>query len=127
MTKKIQTIKSLTGIVLAMLLCGTLLAFPVETEAKQEVVAVEGTGYNVNISMADNLKSFIGKTVYITLGSGKIFIGSVKEVGNHLVHLEKLVGKEYFDALIRIESIDVIDSRFRQIKQEPNTGKTGRP
>jgi len=67
--------------------------------------------------MAENLKSFIGKTMYFTLDSGKVFIGSVKEVGNHLVHLEKLSGKEYYDALISIESIDAVDSRFRQIKQ----------
>ena len=123
MIRKIQTIQSLCGISLVMLLCGTLLAIAVETEAKQEVIAVEGATYNVNISMAENLKLFVGKNVYITLDSGKVFTGSVKEVGNHLVHLEKLVGKEYFDALIRIESINAIDSRFREIKRESNTGK----
>ena len=123
MIRKIQTIQSLAGIGLVMLLCGTLLAIAVETEARQEVIAVEGATYNVNISMAENLKLFVGKTVYISLDSGKVFIGSVKEVGNHLVHLEKLVGKEYFDALIRIESINAIDSRFREIKRESNTGK----
>ena len=95
--------------------------------AKQEVVAVEGASYNVNAAMADNLKTFVGKTVYITLGSGKVFIGTVKEVGNHLVHLEKLSGKEYFDALISIESIEAIDARFREIKRESNTEKTNRP
>ena len=123
MIRKIQTIQSLSSIGLVMLLCWTLLAIAVETEARQEVIAVEGATYNVNISMAENLKLFVGKTVYISLDSGKVFIGSVKEVGNHLVHLEKLVGKEYFDALIRIESINAIDSRFREIKRESNTGK----
>ena len=118
-----QTIQSLAGIGLVMLLCGTLLAFAAEAEAKQEVVAVDGAAYNVNISMAENLKLFVGKTVYITLDSGKVFTGTVKALGNHFVHLEKLVGKEYFDALIRIESIDAIDSRFREIKRESNTGK----
>ena len=117
MIRKIQTIRSLYGIGLAMLLCGTFLSVAVEAEARQQVIAVEGATYNVNISMAENLKLFIGKTVYISLDSGKVFIGSVKEVGNHLVHLEKLVGKEYFDALIRIQSIDAIDCRFREIKR----------
>jgi hypothetical protein len=41
----------------------------------------------------------------------------VKGVGDHLVHLEKLAGKEHFDALIRIDRIDAIDARFRQIQR----------
>ncbi len=90
---------------------------PTEAEAKSKVVAIEGISYNVNSSLADNLKSLIGKKVYVTLDSGKTFAGSVKEVGNHLMHLEKLDGKDYFDALIRIENISAIDTRFRDFKR----------
>jgi hypothetical protein len=43
--------------------------------------------------------------------------GVVKEVGDHLVHLEKLDGKEYFDALIRVESINAMDARFRDVQR----------
>ena len=52
----------------------------------------------------------------MTLDSGKTFVGIVKEVGNHLMWLEKLEGKEFFDALIRINSITAIDTRFRDLK-----------
>ena len=69
--------------------------------------------YLVNASIADNLKSLLGKQVYVTLDSGKTFAGLVKEVGNHLLHLEKLQDKDYFDALIKIENISAIDTRFR--------------
>ena len=69
--------------------------------------------YLVNASIADNLKSLLGKQVYVTLDSGKTFAGFVKEVGNHLLHLEKLQDKDYFDALIKIEDISAIDTRFR--------------
>jgi small nuclear ribonucleoprotein (snRNP)-like protein len=69
--------------------------------------------YLVNASIADNLKSLLGKQVYVTLDSGKTFAGFVKEVGNHLLHLEKLQDKDYFDALIKIENISAIDTRFR--------------
>ena len=73
----------------------------------------EEISYNVNSSLAENLKSFLGKKVDITLDSGKTFAGFVKEVGNQLVHLEKLDSKDYFDALIQIENISAIDTRFR--------------
>ena len=117
MIKKIKGINSLTGIALVILFCGTLLAAPAKADAKQNIVAIEGAKYNVSASLADNLKSFVGKKVSVTLDSGKSFVGFVKEVGNHLVHLEKLDGKEYFDALIRIDSISAIDARFRQIQR----------
>jgi ferredoxin-fold anticodon binding domain-containing protein len=74
---------------------------------------IEEISYNVNSSFADNLKSLIGKQVYVALDSGKTFAGFIKEVGNDLIHLEKLDGKDYFDALIKIENISAIDTRFR--------------
>ena len=105
------------GLALAIVFYVTIFMLPTEVEAKSKVVAIEGISYSVNSSLADNLKSLIGKKVYVTLDSGKTFAGSVKEVGNHLMHLEKLDGKDYFDALIRIENISAIDTRFRDFKR----------
>ena len=73
----------------------------------------EEISYDVNSFLADNLRSLIGKKVYVALDSGNTFAGFVKEVGSDLIHLEKLDGKDYFDALIKIESINAIDTRFR--------------
>jgi small nuclear ribonucleoprotein (snRNP)-like protein len=67
--------------------------------------------------LTDNLKSLIGKKISVTLDSGKTFTGFVKAVGEHLLHLEKLDGKEYFDALLRIENISAIDTRIRDIER----------
>jgi hypothetical protein len=33
------------------------------------------------------------------------------------MHLEKLEGKDYFDALLRIENIIAIDTKFRDIQR----------
>jgi len=41
----------------------------------------------------------------------------VKNVGNHFIHLEKLDGKDYFDALIRIENICSVEAQFRKIQR----------
>jgi small nuclear ribonucleoprotein (snRNP)-like protein len=107
----------LLGLTLAILFYVTIFMLPREANAKTKVVAIKGISYNVKSSLADNLKSLIGKKVYVTLDSGKTFTGFVKEVGNHLMHLEKLEGKDYFDALIRIENISAIDTRFRDVKR----------
>ena len=116
MRKKAKMMNSV-GITLAILFCSVLLMLPAEVAAKAKVVAIEGMSYNVNSSMADNLKSLIGKKVYVTLDSGKTFAGFVKEVGNHLIHLEKLDSKDYFNALILIENISAIDAKFRNLQR----------
>ncbi len=69
--------------------------------------------YNLNWSMEENLKMFKGKFVRITLYSGATMAGTVKEVKNGLVHLEKLSGRDYFDALIRVKKIVAFDTKFR--------------
>ncbi len=102
------------AILLTVIFSADFLTFPGKTEAG--VVPLDGMQYNVNISIEDNLKSLAGKRVYVTLDSGKTFTGTVKEVGNHLLWLEKLEGKEFFDALIRINTITAIDTRFRDLK-----------
>ncbi|MEE9119313.1 MAG: hypothetical protein V3U02_12080 [Calditrichia bacterium] len=71
---------------------------------------------NVNATIEENLKSMMDKKAYITLNSGKTFIGIVKEVGEKLVKLEKLDDKEFHDALLSIESITAIHSRTRKFK-----------
>jgi len=53
----------------------------------------------------------------VTIVSGKTLSGFVKEVGTHLIHLEKLEGKDYFDALIRIENISAIEAMFRNYQR----------
>jgi len=116
MRKKAKTL-SLLGIAIAVLFSTVLFTLPQEVVAKPKVVAIEGMSYNVNGSLADNLKSLVGKQVSVTTVSGKTLSGSVKEVGNHLIHLKKLKGKDYFDALIRIENISSIEAMFRNYQR----------
>jgi len=112
MRKNAKILSSL-GIAIAIMFSTLLFTLPKEAVAKPKVVAIEGMSYNVNSSLADNLKSLVGKKVSVTIVSGKTLTGFVKEVGNHLIHLEKLEGKDYFDALIRIENISAIEAMFR--------------
>ena len=110
-------IPSSIGITIAILFLIVFFALPAQADSKSKVVAIEGMSYNVNASMEDNLKSLIGKKVLVTCVSGTTFTGFVKNVGNHLIHLEKLVGKDYFDALIRIENICAVEAQFWEIQR----------
>jgi hypothetical protein len=110
-------ILSLVGIMLALVFFVAVLTIPATAVAAAKVTTIEGMGYNVGASLQDNLKSLVGKKVYVTLDSGKTFAGIVKEVGNSFVHLEKLDGKDFFDALIRIEDISAVDAKFRDFQR----------
>ncbi len=110
--KRICTVCSATLIV-ACILCTALIAMPSLASAKAKVVEVEGMSFNANASMGDNLRLLTGKKVYVSLKSGSSFAGTIKKVGNNLLHLEKLEGKDFFDALILIKDISAVDARFR--------------
>ncbi len=86
-----------------------------DAQAKS-VTATEGAKFDVQNPLGDNLKRFLGKDVYVHLRSGKTLQGYVKSVGDHFVHLEKLAGRDFFDALIRIEDISAIEAKFRELK-----------
>lgn len=109
---------SLFGVAVALLALAAFFTLSQDVAAKSRTVAIEGMSYDVNSSMADNLTGLIGKKVSVTLASGAKFTGFVKTVGDHLIHLEKLEEKDYFDALIRIENISAIDAMFRTYQRQ---------
>ena len=115
--RKKAKIPNSTEITIAILFLVVFFALSAQVEAKSKVVAIEGMSYNVDASLEDNLKSLVGKKVLVTIVSGETLSGFVKNVGNHLIHLEKLGGKEYFDALIRIENICAVEAQFREIQR----------
>jgi hypothetical protein len=91
--------------------------FHPHTLAQQKKVTVlEGISFDTAASLSDNLKAFIGKDLIVHLKSGKTLQGYVKSVGNGLLHLEKLAGRDFYDALIRIEDISTMEAKFRDMK-----------
>lgn len=112
MRKRTTALRLLT--LTAMVMMTFVVSLVLQTTFAPKLEAAESVNYDVNTSLAENLKSFTGKRVSLTLSSGNILTGVVKAVGKNLVHLEKLQGKDFFDALIRIEKICAIDTRFRK-------------
>lgn len=85
--------------------------------AGSKVLPIDGMKYTINASIMDNLIALTGKKVTLTLDSGKVFTGRLKSVGEHLVHLEKIERKEFFDALIKLENIQAIEAQFRSYQR----------
>jgi hypothetical protein len=98
--------------------CLAVSAFLLEPAQAQpkKVTALEGAIFNTAASMQDNLKIYVGKDIFVHLKSGKTIQGYVKSVGNGLLHLEKLAGRDFYDALIVIEDISAIEAKFRAMK-----------
>jgi hypothetical protein len=88
-------------------LAGSIQNVQAAGEAKQYVQL------NAGIPLADNLAALKGKTATIYLASGQSMSSIVKDVKDNVLHLEKISQKEFFDALIRVDSISAIEARVR--------------
>lgn len=64
-------------------------------------------------TMKDLLTENTGKRVAIKLVSGEEIGGTVTSVGNSLVHISKLAGKEFYDAAVSIDRISAVSLKVR--------------
>ena len=71
---------------------------------------------NASWSWIDNLKAAQSEKskVEIHLRGGGTLAGTVAAVGDHAVHLTQLAGKEFFDALVRLDDISALEVRVRK-------------
>lgn len=61
----------------------------------------------------DILTEYVGKRVAIRLNSNEELEGTVTKVGDSLVHLSKLSGKDFYDAVVLIDRISAVSMRVR--------------
>lgn len=59
------------------------------------------------------LASQAGKTVTLRLRAGEEIGGKVQLVGNQLVHLSQVTGRDFYDAAVRLDAIDAVIARAR--------------
>lgn len=64
--------------------------------------------------MNEVLTENVGKRVTFRLGSGEEIEGTVVQVGKSLVHVSRISGKEYYDAVISIDKVSAIRMRVRE-------------
>jgi hypothetical protein len=104
----------LTKMVLVSIFCTIIFMLPQTANAGAKPIPIKGVGYQVTASMKDNIQTLVGKKVTVYLDSGTTLSGYLKEVGDHLIHLEKLDRKDFFDALIKLDKMIAIDAQFRK-------------
>jgi hypothetical protein len=61
-----------------------------------------------------NLERQVGKRVRIRLLAGQDVEGTVVKVGNNAVHVGRLAGMDFFDAVVRLDQIAAVIVRVRQ-------------
>lgn len=69
--------------------------------------------FNRGDSIYNNLLRHKGKRVELILKSGKTLTGKLKEVGTHVIYLEQLQGRDFFDALVQANEIVAVVMRAK--------------
>ena len=59
------------------------------------------------------LERQVGKRVGLVLATGPELAGVVTAVGDHVVHLSELTGREFFDAVVSLDRISAVVIRVR--------------
>ena len=96
-------------ILVAVLLAAVWTAFTAPMlraeEAKYELKAAA--------TMKDVLQESLGKRVIVRLETGESLEGTVMKVGDTVAHLAKLSGRDFYDAVVRIDRITAVVFKVR--------------
>jgi len=93
---------------LVIALCWTVTSIPVVSaeEAKYELKSPAAT-------IKDILSEQTGKRVIVQLETGENLEGTVATVGESVVHIAKVSGKDFYDAVVRIDRISAVLFKVR--------------
>ena len=76
-------------------------------------VAEEKSEFNPYVGIKENFLVNVGKRISVRTESGETIEGSIARVGDHLVHISKLSGKDFYDAIVRMDKIESFSFRAR--------------
>ncbi len=100
-----MSLRTAVAVALVGIVCLGSFATPVAAQVKFQ------------IEQADTVKSIlernVGRPVRVRLQAGEEVAGTVTKVGEHVVQLSELAGREFFDAVIRLDSISAVILRTR--------------
>ncbi len=104
------------ALVMALIAASSAFGAGVASAEVKKATAVEWARFDTSFPLKENLKTFLGRDVHLLLRSGQTIQGYVKSVGDHFIHLEKLAGRDFYDALVRIDDISAVEAKFREMK-----------
>ncbi len=68
---------------------------------------------NAGYGVKEVLSAQVGKRVSVRTDGGETLEGTVTKVGDHLLHISKLTGRDFFDAVVRIDRISSVTIRVK--------------
>lgn len=96
-------------------LAGFVLAAVISLAVPQNLFAEEKKpDINTSHGIRQILSSFTGQRVTLMTDSGEAMEGTVTSVGDHLVHISRLSGKDFYDSVVVIDRISSIVFRARR-------------
>lgn len=96
-------------------LSGLFLVMALLTMAAPPAFAQEAAfTLKASAEIKDILVQNTGKRVTLRLASGDEIEGTVTTVGNSLVHVSRLAGKEFYDSVVSIDKISAVRMRVRE-------------
>jgi hypothetical protein len=81
--------------------------------SRGSAIAEEKREFNPFVSVKENFLANVGKRISDRTGSGDTIDGTIAKVGDHNVHISKLSGKDFYDAIVRIDKIESFTFRAR--------------
>lgn len=93
----------------ALVLVGALLLVAPAVRAEDAKLTVEGSA-----PIRETLKGRVGGKVLLRLVSGEEIGGTVRQVGDAAVQLSELSGREFYDAVVRIDHVSAVIVRTRE-------------
>ncbi len=97
--------RKILALVLIVLACSLILTNAFAEEKKYQL--------NTASSIGDILRENTGKRVYVRTDSGEEVSGIVAKVGDHLVQISGVAGRDFYDAAIRIDRISTVMFKVR--------------
>jgi len=96
------------------ILLGLLFAAGSLTSFTTQALAEEGKyELKANATLREVLAERTGKRATLRMQSGEDIEGTVVLVGNGLVHISKLAGKDFYDAVVNIDRISAVIIKVR--------------
>lgn len=99
--------KSVQVIVLAAFCC--LLAAPAMVLSAESGYAMKSEA-TIKTVLLEN----VNKKVIVRLETGESLEGNVSKVGDTLVQITRITGREFFDAVVRIDKINAVVFRVKE-------------
>jgi hypothetical protein len=93
----------------ALLVAGSLAPYAPSAFADEQKYELKSAAATVRDVLAENT----GKRVIVRMDTGENLEGTVSKVGESLVHISKIAGRDFYDAVVRMDRISAVLFKVR--------------